>query len=158
MSTPQQGASVAPYQGQAVTPSAVIDAHSVASHNFLSVISRLVRDSGVFRNEGELLQALDHVAAFAGHLITKKDHKNVVREHDIAPVEDVRLRKAPQVGAMPQPVGPAIDYALLAQYIVAAQAQAAQAQAADPEVHSITDVPEKKNGEIPASSESDTGF
>lgn len=154
MSTPQQGA-VAPYQGQAVTPSAVINSHAVAAHGFLSTISRLVRDSGVFRNESDLLSALSSVEAFGKHLIEAKDRKNVVREHDVAPVEDVRMRKPPNSAAVPQMGNSApIDYALLAQYIVAAQRQQ---DANPPEVHEITDA-KPSNGEASAVESGADGF
>lgn len=153
MSTPQ--GAVAPYQGQAVQPSAVIDSKAVAAHGFFATLARLVRESGVFRDEASMLRAVESVLGMEKHLVPDASTRNsVVREHDVAPVEDVRLRKPPAGGVVPQPAGtPPIDYALLAQYIVAAQQQA-QSQPA-PEVHEITDAPAKVDS-APASE--DGGF
>lgn len=144
MSTPQ--GAVAPYQGtvvqgEAIKPAAILDPISPVAHGFLNVIRELVRGSGVFREETALLEALRAVDNYARQHIPRKDQQHVVREHDVAPVEDVRLRQAPQTGVVPVPSGmQQIDYALLAQYIVAAQQQAA-GQPQEPQV--ITDAPEK---------------
>lgn len=154
MSTPQQGA-VAPYQGQAVSPSAMTDPQSAAAHSMTGVLSRLVRDSGVFRNEAEVLSAISTVEGFFKHLIDPGQRQAVKREHDIAPVEDVTQRTPPaNAAAMPQPVpNSRIDYAELARYIVAAQ-RAASDQG---EVHEITDAPEKKENP-PAEDSGSNGF
>jgi hypothetical protein len=130
-------------QGTVITPSGYVDGHSVATHSFLNTLRQVVMASTAFKHEGDQLAALNSVDAFEKATIKPADQKHVIQETDIAPVEDVSLRRNPNA-PLPMPAtGPAIDYALLAQAIVAAQqAQASQSELTDPEVHVITDVPE----------------
>ena len=160
MTTP--AGAVAPYQGQAVAPSAVIDARSTATHAFMNVIRSVVTSLPVFSTETDALEAIRAIGAFEKHLVPEL-HK-VVREGETAPVEDVRLRRAPN-SAPPQTAaaGEPIDYARLAAAIAAHMK--GETTPADSEVHSITDVPEKNAGNssggsdtLPAQPDGDSFF
>lgn len=106
----------------------------------MNVIRSVVTSLPVFRDESEVLRAVEAVTAFEKHLVA--NHSAVVKEGETAPVEDVRQRRAPNAPAPTATVaGEPIDYARLAAAIVAAQASQ-ERQNAQP-VQSITDVPER---------------
>lgn len=123
---PGQLASIIP--GQVITPDAVLDPMSMAAHAFCNVVRDLVFRSPVYHTESDRHAALDAVDAFERRMVPSQDRQHVLSEDDPAPREDVSQRVPPRVGAMPVPVGPAIDYAALAKALVAAQ-QAAQENA-----------------------------
>jgi hypothetical protein len=132
MSTP--GGAVTPYptstiQGDVVQPAAVVDPVSFAAHDFFGLIKELVHKAG-FHTEEQVLSAMRVVDAYEKRVVPAKDQRHVVSETDRAGVEDVSLRKGPQVGMTVAAQGQPIDYARLAAAIVAAQRdQAAQSQA-----------------------------
>lgn len=151
----QQGA-VAPYQdqspaltGQVIAPSASPDSHT--KHQFVQMLRAMVDHSTAFMTEEAKLDAHRTLEAFRRVIVPPEHVHSVVKETDRAPVEDVRLRRAPNAAPNIVPGTPVIDYALLAQYIVAAQkaqeqnTTAVQVPPAAPvagEVHVITDAPE----------------
>lgn len=141
MSTPQ-GASNAPVlQGSVIEPSQTISPKTAAARSLGNVLKTVITSSHVFRDEGEMLNALKSVEDFV-RVHSDGDHSKAVREDDPAPREDVSLRKPPagSVPAVPANV-PQIDYAQLAAALVAAQrAQSEQDAKPEPEqVHTITD-------------------
>jgi hypothetical protein len=145
MSTPA-GADVPYTQGSVLEPSATVDGHSFAAHDYFNMIRQLIDGSTAFRTEDARLKAHEIALKFEKHTVKPADQKHVVSETDVAPIEDVRLRKPPAgFPVAPTVVGPPIDYALLAQAIVAAQQQ--QAAVAPAQVHEITDVPASKQAE-----------
>lgn len=148
MTNPQQGA-VAPYQGQAVqgsvvSPTAVVDAKSNRTRNFLNAISHIIRHTpALYHSEQEKLEALTAVEDYAKEMLGRDFSRTISEDHP-APVEDVRLRRAPNSSTLPAVSGPAIDYRALAAAIVAVQRENAAADAeaaAPPVVHTVTDVP-----------------
>lgn len=129
MSTSQAGVVLG-----ALSPGAadIIDPLSVAEHEFHQVIADLARNSLAYKTEHDMLRALDAIEAHRKRSVRSGDHHRVQKETDIAPVEDVRLRKPPPgtAGGPPSP-GLQIDYAQLAAAIFAHQQMLAQ-QAATP--------------------------
>jgi hypothetical protein len=138
-------------------------------HRFLTIVETLVRDSGAFREETAVLDALRDIKDFGQTFIEAGEREAVRTENDTAPVEDVRLRRPPG-GYAPVPAAAPvqIDYAMLARYIVAAQAEQARADAppaappgtgvAVPEqVHVITDAV-KPAADLPVIPDMSTGF
>lgn len=141
MSTP--AGAVAPYQaqGRAISPSAVLDPHSNSLHGVITVISKLVRATAhAFPVEADVLDALSVLHTFEKQYAQHVGLTKVLRETDTAPVEDVRLRRAPNASPV-VPAGPAIDYAQLAAALMAAGLGEAFAPKQPEQVHEITDVP-----------------
>jgi hypothetical protein len=152
--TTAPGAEVAPHEGQTLTgtvhpPSASPDSHT--KHSFVQLIRDLVDHSTAFKDEAAVLEAHRTLTAFHHILVPPEHQQGVIKPTDRAPVEDVRLRVAPNQPIVPAAGTPVIDYALLAQYIVQAQqnqttaqqvappAAPAPAAVTDGEVHVITD-------------------
>lgn len=118
MTTPASSADAAPaITGQVILrPGAgsTIDAASVATHAMGEVIKTLIRHSLGFPDESLILRGIDAVDAFVKHT-AKEAHSRLVSENDIAPVEDVRVRRAPNAPT-PAAAGMApIDYDKLAE-------------------------------------------
>jgi hypothetical protein len=159
MTTP--AGALAPYQGQAVAPSAVVDARSTATHAFMNVIRSVVTALPVFSVESDALEAIRAIGAFEKHLIPEL-HK-VLREGETAPVEDVRLRRGPnQAPPQATAAGEPIDYNKLAAAIAAhMKGNTAPAPAV---VHDITDAKPSQTDEasesdtLPAQSDGDSFF
>jgi len=108
--------------GQVITPAAVLDPVSMPAHAFCNVIRDLIsKVPAVYASETAKHAAMDAVDAFEKRLVPLQDRIYVVSEADPAGREDVTKRIAPQTGYAPVPVGPQIDYAQLAQAILAAQ-------------------------------------
>lgn len=154
-STP--GAMVAPHAGQAIAGvplASSVHPDSHTKHRFVHLLHDMVDHSTAFPNEEARHEAHRTLEAFRAAILPAEHVMAVIKETDRAPVEDVRLRRAPNAGYAVAPAAPVIDYALLAQYIVQAQqaqqrtAEQVQAQAT-PEVtqasadgvHVITDAP-----------------
>lgn len=106
----------------AITATQVMDPISMAAHKFGNTLRHLILNThGVFKTEGAMRDALDAITAFETHLIPPRDRNLVRSDTDMAPVEDVTKRVPPRGATPPQPPGPAIDYAALAQALIAAQ-------------------------------------
>jgi hypothetical protein len=108
-----------------LTPTAVVDAHSTAAHDFFNVMRDVVRGARIYFDESTLGQALDVIDIFEKRYIKPEMHRLVVKETDAAKREDVSQRIPPRTGYAPPPaVAPQIDYNLLARAILQAQAEA----------------------------------
>lgn len=139
MSTP--AGAVAPFQG--AVSGQVVDRKSEITHEFLNIIRKVIRDSNIYRHENDLHEALRTVDSYS-RAVLASDHIRVQKETDAAPVEDVRLRKAPG-GALPTVPGPQIDYRALAEAMFAVQQAHAQ-EAQQPErVYPITGQPDNQS-------------
>jgi hypothetical protein len=144
-----------PVQGSVITPTGSIAAASVTAHDFFNVLRQVVTASPAFTSEADLLKAVTALTSHEKQTVAQSDQRQVLRETDLAPVEDVSKRVAANNG-LPAPVatGPAIDYGKLAQAIVAAQQEQA-----NPQVHEITDVPAATSTEAASTETSpSTGF
>lgn len=142
MSTP--AGAVTPYTQSAGAPALsgrVVNPRASVMHEFLGLIKKVVAAlPAAFPEEGAILEAWRIIDSFSRvHL--GSEHASSIREHDPAPVEDVRLRRAPNSTGPVMPTAP-IDYAALAQAIVEYQ-RVTSGQAAPPisdgVVHTITD-------------------
>jgi hypothetical protein len=108
-----------------VTPTAIVDAHSTAAHDFFNVVRDLVKGARVYFDESTLGQALNVVDTFERRYIKPEMHRLVTKDTDDAKREDVTERIPPRTGYAPVPAAaPQIDYNLLARAIIQAQAEA----------------------------------
>lgn len=125
-----QGGYAPAIPGQVVQPAAIVKPHVTATHNFFNLLRDMVTHSAFYKTEEEIRQAIGTVTAYEKHLLNPAERAQAVTEDDRAPMEDVSQRVAPSSTAAVVPAGtPAIDYAQLAQAIIAAQAAAQAAQA-----------------------------
>jgi hypothetical protein len=130
MSTPAGALAPHTIPGEIVTPDAVLDPKSIPAHDFFNVMRDIVHRT-TYHHESEKNAALDAVDAFESRFVPVQDRKYVQLETDYAGREDVSQRTPPQVGTLPVPAGPAIDYNRLAAAIVAMQQQANAENAKD---------------------------
>lgn len=106
-----------------VSASAIIDPLVKPAHAFFDVVRELVHRIG-YHNEADLSAALDVVDTFEKRYL-RENHQHVVSDDNLAAREDVTQRVPPRGGTYNPPVNiPQIDYAQLAQAILAAQKQA----------------------------------
>lgn len=139
MSTPS--GAVAPFQG-AVVSGQVVDRKSEVFHGFLNIIRDIVRNTGLYHDEEAVLEALRTIDSYSRSVLAS-DHSRVQREHDAAPIENVRDRIPPAGTGLPVVPGPAIDYRALAEAMYAVQQAHAQ-QAQSPEQPQQPEQPEQQ--------------
>jgi hypothetical protein len=132
--TTTPGAEVAPFQtstaieGQVVGSAASPDSHNV--HKFLQLLRSMASHSAAFKSEEEVLDAHRTFDAVRSAFIPLHDLHKVLRDTDPAPVEDVKLRRAPNATYVSQGSLAPIDYNALAEAIVAVQNRQARIAAA----------------------------
>jgi hypothetical protein len=127
MSTP--GGAVAPYtSGSPPSPSGVIEPtavstpRSAAVHALGGVLKTMIHNGRMFVNEKDIDDAMNVVDTFVGAFVPGAELPALLTGAERAVREDVSQRIPP--GGAPAPAayaGPAIDYAKLAEAIVAVQ-------------------------------------
>jgi hypothetical protein len=133
-------------QGSVVQPDYVSQPHSYSAHDFFNVMRSLLH-LFPFHTELERDAAFNAVAAYEKHVIGS-DFSHVTGEDDVAPREDVALRRAPSSTLPAQAPGQNIDYGRLAAAIVQAQLKAQEEAKAPAPV--ITDMPQTPQFLAPA--------
>lgn len=158
MSTPV--GALSPYEQGSVT-GRVVNPRSKVMHEFLGLIKKVVSAlPSAFPEEGAILEAFRIIDSFSRvHL--GSEHLGTIRESDAAPVEDVRMRRGPQVGANVAPSAP-IDYGALAQAIVEYQratgSQSDSNAVTSGVVHTITDAQHGNSPSAQEASDNQPGF
>lgn len=127
MSTPNGGA-VATYSPDngVVSPSAISGPKPAAIHGLGEVLMTLIHRTNAFHSEDEQLKADNAVRAFVDAHVSDSERQSFDPGETRAAREDVSLRTPPGGAAPAVVAGPVLDYAKLAQAILAAQKEQAQ--------------------------------
>lgn len=129
MSTPDGGA-VAPYRPDddvaTVEPTAISGPKPAAVHGLGEVLMTLIHRTNAFHSEDEQIKADNAVRAYVDAHVSDSDRRTFDPGDTRAAREDVSLRTPPGGAAAAVVAGPVLDYAKLAQAILAAQKEQGQ--------------------------------
>jgi hypothetical protein len=121
-SNPVSSAQVEPYNSntRVIEPTAVAGPRSAAVHALGEVLKTMIHNAHYFPTENLVDAAMNTVDKWVAASTSSSEIAAIITGNERAPKEDVTKRTPPGGSAMPV-AGPAIDYRLLAEAIVAAQ-------------------------------------
>jgi hypothetical protein len=131
-------------QGDVITPSAIAGKVDAAAYGLGQILKTIIGGlPSAFRTENELLAGYNAVDKYIAAVVSQSAIPALATGEEMASIEDVTTRRAPNQSAytLPQQPAVAIDYDRLAEAMVRAQMQIQAENARQPETTLVEDKP-----------------